>query len=121
FAAIDYLFQPLVLQRIDENPSESPSATMSVADLFDWLHDGIFNDLNDVTIPLVSRNLQIGYVDRLLKLAGGPPEGTPPDATAMARAALTRIARDASASMAAKHDAITRAHLAEVARKAKGS
>ncbi|MBV8331761.1 MAG: zinc-dependent metalloprotease [Candidatus Eremiobacteraeota bacterium] len=121
FAAIDYLFQPLVLQRIDENPSESPSATMSVADLFDWLHDGIFNDLNDVTIPLVSRNLQIGYVDRLLKLAGAPPEGTPPDATAMARAALTRIARDASASMAAKHDAITRAHLAEVARKAKGS
>ena len=49
--AIDYLFKPLVLQRIDENPSESARPTMTIADLFDWLHAGIFADLRDATIP----------------------------------------------------------------------
>jgi Met-zincin/Domain of unknown function (DUF5117) len=117
--AIDYLFKPLVLQRIDENPSESTGRTMTMADLFTWLHDGIFNDLDDRSIPLVSRNLQIEYVDALKKLASNPPEGTPPDATALARVALGRIARDASAATRAPHDAVTSAHLAELAYKAK--
>jgi uncharacterized protein DUF4953/uncharacterized protein DUF5117 len=117
--AIDYLFKPLVLQRIDENPSESIGGTMTMTDLFDWLHDGIFNDLRDRTIPLVSRNLQIEYVDALQKLISNPPEGTPPDATALARASLTRIARDASSASHVPHDTITAAHLAELARKPK--
>ncbi|HZY99558.1 MAG TPA: zinc-dependent metalloprotease, partial [Candidatus Baltobacteraceae bacterium] len=118
-AAVDYLFEPLVLQRIDDNPSESTGATMTIADLFAWLNDGIFNDLRDRSIPLVLRNLQAGYVDRLQKLVTNPPEGTPPDATALARASLARIAKDASAAMSAPHDAVTRAHLAELAHKAK--
>jgi hypothetical protein len=115
-AAVDYLFKPVVLQRIDENPLESAAPTMTMADLFDWLHDGIFNDLRARSIPLVSRNLQSAYVGRLSALAMKPAEGTPPDAVALAQAALLRIARDASAAMHAPHDAVSAAHLAALVR-----
>ncbi len=109
--AVDYLFKPLVLQRIDENPAESSRPTMTMAELFDWLHAGIFGDLRDATIPLVSRNLQSEYVERLAILATAPPKGTPPDAQALAHDELLRIARDAASAMRGIHDAVTRAHL----------
>jgi hypothetical protein len=118
-AAVDYLFKPLVLQRIDENPAESTRTTMTIADLFDWLHAGIFGDLNVATIPLVSRNLQSEYVERLATLVMAPPKGTPPDAQALAAAELLRIARDAAISMRANHDSVTRAHLAALVHGAK--
>jgi len=118
-AAIDYLFKPLVLQRIDENPLESTGPTMTIADLFDWLHDGIFGNLRSRTIPLVSRNLQSAYVGRLETLAKDPPAGTPSDAQELAQAALLRIEHDASAAMMVPHDAITRAHLAALARRSR--
>jgi hypothetical protein len=118
-AAIDYLFNPVVLQRIDENPMESAGPTMTLADLFDWLHDGIFNDLRRNDIPLISRNLQSAYVDRLAALATKPAAGTPSDAQALAQAGLQRIARDASAALRAPHDAVTQAHLTSLAHAAK--
>lgn len=114
--AIDYLFKPVVLQRIDENPLESAAPTMTMADLFDWLHDGIFGDLRSRTIPLVSRNLQSAYVGRLETLAKNAPAGTPSDAQELAQAAVLRIEHDASAALSAPHDAITRAHLVALAR-----
>lgn len=117
--AVGYLFKPLVLQRIDENPAESTGPTMTIADLFDWLHAGIFGDLSETTIPLVSRNLQSSYVERLATLASAPPRGTPPDAQALAAAELLRIARDATAAMRANHDPVTHAHLAALVRAAK--
>ena len=120
-AAVDYLFKPVVLQRIDDNPLESSTPTMTMADLFDWLHDGIFNDLRARSIPLVSRNLQSAYVGKLSALGTKPIEGTPWDAVALAQAALLRIARDASASMRAPHDAVSAAHLAALVRAARGS
>jgi hypothetical protein len=88
---------------------------MTIADLFDWLHAGIFGDLHDATIPLISRNLQSEYVERLANLAVLPPKGTPPDAQALAQAELSRIARDATRAMRGTHDSVTRAHLAELA------
>jgi lambda repressor-like predicted transcriptional regulator len=120
-AVIDFLFQPLVLQRIDENPSESSTATMSIADLFDWLHAGVFRNLHETTIPLVSRNLQAQYVQRLATLAQSPAKGTPSDAQALAQAELLRIERDASSAMRVKHDTVTQAHLAALARSAKSA
>lgn len=116
--AVDYLFKPLVLQRIDENPAEATRPTMTVADLFDWLHAGIFGDLRDRTIPVISRNLQSRYVERLENLAVAPEKGTPSDAQALAYAELLRIARDASTALHRDHDAVTRAHLAELVRAA---
>jgi hypothetical protein len=118
---IDYLFQPLVLQRIDDNPSESNAPTMSIADLFDWLHAGVFGDLHAATIPLVSRNLQAQYVQRLASLAQTPAKGTPSDAQALAQAELMRIQRDASAAMHGKHNSVTQAHLAALVRSAEAA
>ena len=118
-AAVEYLFKPLVLQRIDENPSLSRAQTMTIADLFDWLHAGIFANLRQAAIPLISRNLQSRYVARLSVLATAPAEGTPPDAKALAQAELLRIARDASAALGGRHDAVTKAHLAALVRAAK--
>jgi len=120
FAAIDYLFKPLVLQRVDDNALLSSAPTMSMADLFDWLHDGILTNLHAYTIPLLSRNLQAGYVKRLIVIATAPPAGVPSDAQALAQSALLRIARDAAQALAAKHDAVTAAHLAALERAAKG-
>ena len=116
---IDYLFEPLVLQRIDDNPTESARPTMSIADLFDWLHTGVFRDLHDRTIPLISRNLQAAYVQRLQTLANSPEKGTPPDAQALAQAELLKIARDAASAMHGPHDAVTQAHLEALVRGAK--
>lgn len=110
--ALEYLFKPLVLQRIDENPTETHEATMTIADLFDWLHAGIFGNLRATTIPLISRNLQSEYVGMLATLVTAPAKGTPPDARALAAAELSRIARDAAIAMNGNHDPVTRAHLA---------
>jgi hypothetical protein len=107
------------LQRIDENPSEATAPTMSIADLFDWLHASVFRNLQARSIPLISRNLQSKYVERLQTLATSPEKGTPPDAQALAQSELLRIARDAASAMRAKHDAVTQAHLAALVRAAK--
>jgi hypothetical protein len=117
--AIDYLFNPIVLQRIDENPLEATIPTMTMADLFNWLYDAVFKDLRMRSIPIVSRNLQSAYVGRLAILATKSPAGTPSDAVALAQAALLRIARDASAAMAASHDQVSEAHLGAVVRAAR--
>jgi len=108
---VSFLFQPLVLQRIDENPSESTQPTMSIADLFDWLHAGIYGNLTARDIPLVRRNLQFAYLSKLDDLANKPAKATPPDAQSLARAALQHVAHDAQKALHASHDEITRAHL----------
>jgi hypothetical protein len=109
--AVDFFFQPFVLQRIDENPSESTGATMSITDLFDWLHAAIYRNLGARSIPIVSRNLQLAYVAKLDDLANKPAKDTPVDASSLARAELQRIARDAQRALHGSHDELTRAHL----------
>ncbi|HET9095946.1 MAG TPA: zinc-dependent metalloprotease, partial [Candidatus Baltobacteraceae bacterium] len=115
---IDYLFQPIVLQRIDENPQESATATMSIADLFDWLHAAVFEGLGANDVPLVRRNLQSEYLNKLVEVANTPAKDTPADAQALARAQLQRIAHDARQAQRARHDAVTSAHLSELIHRA---
>lgn len=115
---IDYFFQPLVLQRIDENPLESTTPTMSVSDLFDWLHAALYDDLNSADIPLVRRNVQIAYVGRLDDLANKPAKGVPGDAQSLARAELHRIAADAAKAQHGRHDSVTSAHLTDLIHRA---
>jgi hypothetical protein len=115
---LDYLFLPLVLQRIDENPTESVGPTMSIADLFDWLHADIYGDLNDHDIPLLRRNLQVAMVDKLANLANAPAKGTPVDAQALARMELRRVASDAARAMRGGHDEVTTAHLMDLVHRA---
>ncbi len=118
---VNYLFQPLVLQRIDENPSESTGPTMSIADLFDWLHAGIYANLASRDIPLVRRNLQFAYAQRLSELANKAAKGTPPDAQSLARVELERIAHDAQVAQRSPHDQVTRAHLIALVHSANGA
>ncbi|HEV3152487.1 MAG TPA: zinc-dependent metalloprotease [Candidatus Baltobacteraceae bacterium] len=119
--AIDYLFQPLVLARIDENPQLATSPTMSMQDLFNWLHAAVYNDLGRTSIPLVRRNLQALLVDKLSDVANKPEKGTPPDAQSLARAELRRIASDASRAMHGHHDEATSAHLTDLVHRANGA
>ena len=118
---LDFLFQPLVLQRIDDNPIQSTTPTMSMADLFNWLHASIYNDLGNATIPLVRRNLQVMLVSKLNDLANKPAKDAPADAQSLARAELRRIASDASRAMHGRHDDVTSAHLNGLVHQANGA
>jgi len=118
---IDFLFQPLVLQRIDDNPIQSTAPTMSMADLFNWLHASVYNDLGNASIPLVRRNLQVMLVSKLSDLANKPAKNTPADAQSLARAELRRIASDASRAMHGRHDDVTSAHLNGLVHQANGA
>ena len=115
---VTFLFQPLVLARIDENPIEATRATMSIGNLFDWLHAAIYRNLRARDITLVSRNLQYAYVQKLDDLANKPATGTPADAQSLARTDLQRIAREAARALQSPHDAVTRSHLAALVHRA---
>lgn len=115
---VNFLFQPTVLQRIDENPGEATQPTMSIADLFSWLHAAIYRDLGANDIPLVARNLQTAYAGKLDDLANKPANGTPADASALARAELRSIAHDAQVALRSRHDAVTSAHLSDLLHRA---
>ncbi len=116
------IFQPLVLQRIDENPVEATTRTMTMDDLFSWMHTSIYHELTDRnahSISLLRRNLQLAYEQTLIGLATAPQRGTPADAQAMARLELSRI-RDAAAAKihVSGVDAETQAHLMDMVHKA---
>lgn len=115
---IDYFFQPTVLQRIDENPMESTTPTMSMSDLFDWLHAAVFSNLKASDIPLAKRNLQTAYIGRLDDLANKPGKNVPSDAPALARAELHRIASEADKAQRSHHDGVTSAHLTDLVHRA---
>jgi hypothetical protein len=109
---IDFLFQPLVLQRIDENPFEATAKTMTIGDLFEWLQRGIFGDLSTDTKSIVRRNLQVVYTQRLIDLANKPVAGTPSDARALARMEIVRLTQETTRALAGRSlDSISRAHL----------
>jgi hypothetical protein len=112
---IDFLFQPLVLQRVDENPALATARTMTIGDLFDWLQRSIYGDLGTNPGTIVRRNLQIGYEEKLIALATKPAEGTPSDAQALAKEALRQLRRDALRALAQRPaDTLTRAHLEDL-------
>jgi hypothetical protein len=115
---IAYLFQPLVLQRIDDNPSEATAPTMSMSDLFDWLNGAIYGNLSSSGVSTVRRNLQQQYLSKLVDVANNPEKGTPSDAQSLARLQLQTIARDAQRALRIKHDEVTTAHLQELLHKA---
>ena len=113
-AAIAYMFQPAVLQRIMDNPIESNATTMTLDDLFTWMQQSIYREINPRvrSISLLRRNLQASYTTTLVQLATAPPSGTPSDAAALARLELVRL-HDAAAGAvrAGGADEVTLAHL----------
>jgi Met-zincin/Domain of unknown function (DUF5117) len=113
---IDFLFQPLVLQRVDENPTLATARTMTIGDLFDWLQAGIYGDLTANTKSIVRRNLQVGYEQKLIDLATKPPTGTPSDAQALAKQELRNLEREALRALKNHSlDTLAGAHLEDLA------
>jgi hypothetical protein len=116
---INFFFQPLVLQRVDENPLVATSRTMSIADLFTWLQRSIYGDLGARSATIVRRNLQIGYETALIGLAIKPAAGTPSDAQALARLELQNLRDRALAAQSHRSlDVMTQAHLRDLVRRA---
>ncbi len=115
---IAFFFQPLVLQRIDENPLESTGRTMKITDLFAWLQSSIYGDLG-APVSTVRRNLQVAYEAALIGLMNKPEAGTPSDAQALARFELENL-RERARHLAARRslDMMTLAHLRDLAQRA---
>ena len=114
---LDYLFQPAVLARLEQNPLESTGPTLSLPQFFGWMQAAVYSN-NGRTISLLRRNLQSLYEDKLIALATQPQAGAPPDAQSLARLALGRIEVSAGAQARRASDDATRAHLETLAQKA---
>jgi hypothetical protein len=118
--SIATMFQPLMLQRLDDLPLKAkPGATMSLADLFDWTQSSVYGDLQSprASSPgVIHRSLQQWYARMLATLWLTPPQGTPYDAQALARHELVGL-RDVLRSATARSglDELTRAHLESLA------
>jgi len=116
-STIDYLFQPAVLARLEQNPLESTGPTLNLPQFFAWMQQAIYGS-NTRAISLLRRNLQAIYEDKLIALATVPQAGAPPDAQSLARLELERLASSAAAQAAHAADDATRAHLTTLAQKA---
>lgn len=119
-SVISRLMSPVLLQRIDDFPLKyKPGTTMSLVDLFTWLHQAVFGDLANGSVARageVHRSLQQWYVRKLMELVHKPAEGTPYDAQSLARYELVRLRGEiAKANRTPNLDVMTRAHLAGLA------
>jgi hypothetical protein len=115
---LDFLFQPLVLQRIDENPSLATARTMTIEDLFTWLQSAIYGDLKSNMTSIVRRNLQVTYEEKLIEVATKPAAGTPSDAQALAKLQLKNLHAAAMQAVENRSQSpLTVAHLEDLARR----
>jgi len=111
------MFQPLVLARIVDAPSETADPhPMRLADLFTWMHRAAYREFSAGTklaaIAPLRRALQHRYLDTLLEIASSSDANLPVDARALARAELQTIRGEASRALrSTRLDRTTRAHL----------
>lgn len=115
-AALNEMFAPLRLQRIDDLASKyAAGTTMSLTDLFDWTREGIFGEITTGAIAKdgpIRRNLQMRFAKRLADLWTSPEAGTPPDAQALAHLQLEQLAHSTAIALhTSRLDELTRAHL----------
>ena len=92
---LDFLFQPAVLARLEQNPLQSTGPTLSLPQFFGWMQAAVYGSNGTRSISLLRRNLQSIYEDKLIALATQPQPGAPPDAQSFARLELGRIASSA--------------------------
>jgi hypothetical protein len=113
--ALNELFAPLTLQRIDELSTKyATGATMTLTDLFDWTRNGFYGDLANGSIAkagVVRRNAQMRFAKRLSQLWIAPAAGTPPDAQALARLQLEYLLHDTTIALRTKLHDLPRAHV----------
>jgi hypothetical protein len=116
-----YMFSPDVMSRVaDESLKAKPGVqTMSVSDLYGWMQDAVWGDLNDnvVTIDPLHRALQRRYSNLMIAFSLAPSFvvnglGYPADSAPLARFELRRLARRIDSALRSKRlDIATRAHL----------
>ncbi|MDH2909605.1 MAG: zinc-dependent metalloprotease, partial [Candidatus Eremiobacteraeota bacterium] len=114
--ALNEVFAPLTLQRIDDiHTKYRANSTMSLSDLFTWAQATIFGDIADGIVAhdgVIKRNLQVAFAKRLAMMWLHPMPGTPSDAQALARAELVNLRDATSTGLGRKGlDEMTRAHL----------
>ena len=113
--ALQLLFQPLMLQRLDDLAMKSnPGQTMSLADLFDWTQASVYGDLRSKGYApnQIRRNLQQWYARHLIGLWLKPEPGTPYDAQSLARFKLGQLQSDVRYALSrGVSDELVRAHL----------
>jgi hypothetical protein len=114
--ALNEMFAPLTLQRIDDlSVKYGTGRTMNLSDLFDWAQATVFGDIGRGRAGsdgVVLRNLQSRYARRLAALWVKPKNATPDDARALAHAKLQALQYDARvASARGGLDEMTVAHL----------
>jgi len=113
--ALNELFAPLTLQRIDELSTKyAPGTTMTLSDLFDWTRAGIYGDFQNGGIAragVVRRNAQMRFAKRLSQLWTSPAAGTPTDAQSLARLQLRYLEQTTTQALSGKLDELTRAHV----------
>ena len=115
-AALNELFSPVRLQRIDDLSTKyGAGSTMTLSDLFDWAQSGIFGDISNGGVAkdgVVRRNLQVAYAKRLSDMWTNPAAGTPSDAQALAHLQLANLQHAVNLGLRSAHlDELTRAHL----------
>jgi len=113
--AVEQLFQPLMLQRLDDLAMKSsPGQTMSLTDLFDWTQASVYGDLRSKGYApnQIRRNLQQWYARYLIGLWLKPQDGTPFDAQSLARFKLGQLQGDVRYALSrGSTDELTRANL----------
>jgi hypothetical protein len=118
------MFAPDTMSRIaDESIKTAPGTqTMSLADLFGWMQDAVWDDLSDnvATIDPTHRALQRRYTNLLVAFSLAPSFvvsaiGYPSDSAPLARFELRRLStRIDSALHSNRLDIATRAHLEDL-------
>jgi hypothetical protein len=119
------LFKPLVMERLSDMEQKArPGQTMSLADLFEWSRNAIWDDAAAPAggrITVVHRDLQRSYTDLMAEIALLPSGrmrqlNIPYDAQGLARHELEAIASTVAAGLRRGDlDLETRAHLEDVA------
>jgi hypothetical protein len=99
------MWQPTVLARLDgiQDVASTRSSTMSLADLFDWTDEAVWDDFGSVgsrAVPEVHRALQHYYAEMLIGMMLHPERGAPSDASALARHHLAELRDRLDAALA---------------------
>ena len=115
---LDQLTQPLLFARIrDAELKYGASQVLTVPELLAGLTESVWSEVwsgGARNIPVLRRDLQRAYLDRMTTLLVNPPAQMPADARAVARIRLQDLDRRIAARIGAQNlDDYTRAHLLE--------
>jgi hypothetical protein len=115
------LFSPANLARVadQELKQRRPGETMTLADLFAWSGDAIYDDLGQGSISPAHRELQRRYADLQMQIVALPAAfadqlSLPRETQSLARYNLVKLAAKLDRAVPAARDEATRAHLEDL-------